>query len=205
MQDTDILEKAKRGDREAITALLKTHGATARRAIAGRIPNKWQAVLSEDDVMQQAYADAVSRLGQLVAETEAGFAAWLGSIARRRLQDAIKGLTAEKRGGDRRQINNTITDQSFVNLVDLLSSGSSSPSGRAGRLEAVEALKAAIAELPETYRQVVSLYDLEGQSATQVSDTMNRSQGAVFMLRARAHERLHEILGRTSAYFSRSS
>ena len=51
---------------------------------------------------------------------------------------------------------------------------------------------------------VVRLYDIEGRSGPEVATTMGRSRGAVVMLRARAHDRLAELLGSGSKFFSDS-
>jgi RNA polymerase sigma-70 factor, ECF subfamily len=202
MPDDDVLERAKRGDRDALTDLFKRYGPTARRAIAGRIPKRWQSLLSEDDVMQQTYGDAVFKIGQLVAENEATFAGWLVSIAQRNRQDAVKYLEAEKRGGNRRPVNKVATDESFISLIRLISDSGTTPSGAAGTREALEAMKKMIQQLPEDYRQVVVMYDLEGCPVKEVAEALKRSEGAVFMLRARAHDRLRELM---SAFFTKSS
>ncbi len=77
------------------------------------------------------------------------------------------------------------------------------PSRHAARGEAHTALERAIAQLPEAYERVVRMYDLECRPAEEVAEALQRSVGAVFMLRARAHERLHEVMGDTSKYFTR--
>ena len=49
------------------------------------------------------------------------------------------------------------------------------------------------------------LYDLECQPPQQVAEALGRSVGAVHMLRARAHDRLRELLGSASKFFSDSA
>jgi DNA-directed RNA polymerase specialized sigma24 family protein len=39
------------------------------------------------------------------------------------------------------------------------------------------------------------MFDLEGRPVQQIASALQRSEGAVYMLRARAHDRLREILG----------
>ncbi len=201
---TQLLDRAVRGDRDALVELLKCHGPAARRALAGRIPQRWQAVLSEDDVMQQTYANAAAGIARFEAAAEGAFAKWLTTIARRALNDAVKMLAAEKRGGDRRRIQPRASDESFVALWELLSNPGTTPSGHAARGEAQTALERAITQLPEAYARVVMMYDLEGRAVDEVAEAMGRSPGAVFMLRARALERLHDIMGRASRFFTDS-
>jgi RNA polymerase sigma-70 factor (subfamily 1) len=202
--DDNLLGRAVGGECEALVALLKRHGAAARQAVVGRIPQRWQSLLSEDDVIQQTYADAVAYIDQFDAREEAAFAAWLATIARRNLSDAVKMLEREKRGGDRRRIEPRGRDESVLALCDVLVGTGGTPSRHAAREEARKALQCAIDELPEAYARVVAMYDLEQRSVQEVAEALDRSPGAVFMLRARAHERLHEIMGATSKYFGRS-
>ena len=203
--DENLLERAVRGERDALVALLKRHGPAARQAVRGRISRRWQSVLCEDDVVQQTYADAVARIQQFDSASEKAFAAWLATIAKRNLSDAVKMLEREKRGGDRRRIEPRDGDGSLLGLCDLLAGTGTTPSGHAARAEARTALQSAIDELPEAYALVVRMYDLEHRPVRQVADALDRSPGAVFMLRARALERLHEIMGATSKYFGRCS
>lgn len=201
---TQLLDRAIRGDRDALVELLKRHGSAARRDLAGRIPQRWQAVLSEDDVMQQAYANAAAGIARFEATEEGAFAKWLTAIARRALNDALKGLEAEKRGGDRRRIQPRASDESFVDLWELLSNPGTTPSGQAARGEARTALERGIAQLPGVYARVVMMYDLEGRAVGEVAEALGRSPGAIYMLRSRAHEMLHQLMGRTSQFFSDS-
>jgi len=55
--------------------------------------------------------------------------------------------------------------------------------------------------LPPDYEKVVRLYDLQCKSAVEVAAELGRSEGAVYMLRARAHERLKQELGSSSQFF----
>jgi DNA-directed RNA polymerase specialized sigma24 family protein len=90
-------------------------------------------------------------------------------------------------------------------LYQVLTGSSSTPSHAAARGEAESALQKAIEALPPTYAQVVRLYDLECKSAPEVAEAIQRSVGAVFMLRARAHERLRELMGSPSRFLSGSA
>jgi RNA polymerase sigma-70 factor (ECF subfamily) len=203
--DDNLLNRAVQGDRGALDALFLRHGPAARASLAGRIPKRWQAVLSEEDVMQQTYANAIAKIQQFTSSSENSFARWLETAARRSLRDALKMLAAEKRGGNRRPVRARTADESLLDLWQVLSSTGTTPSGKAGGDEVKASLRRAIDELPEIYAQVVKLHDLEGRPVEEVAAALQRSPGAVFMLRARAIERLHEILGRTSNFFSGSS
>ncbi len=198
------LDRAIAGDKEALTTLLERTGLAVRKALAGSIPTRWQALFAVDDVMQQTYTDAFLGIGQFEARGEQAFRAWLTTLAKRNLLDALKMLGAEKRGGKFKRLDPRTTNDSLVMLHDMLQAGSSTPSRRAARTEASAALESAIALLPEKHQQVVRMYDIQGRPVEDVATALQRSPGAVYMLRARAHDRLRGILGTASNYFSTS-
>ena len=202
--DRDLLNQARDGDERALTELLREHGPPVRRWVAGRIPQRWQSVLSADDVMQQTYTDAFLDLHRFESGGEGSFPAWLTSLARCNLADAFKMLEARKRGNGRRPIALEAHQDSFVALYELLAVTQSTPSRHAARAEARVILEQAIRHLPEDYRQVVQMYDLEDQPVEEVATALKRSTGAVYMVRARAHRRLGVFLGNASKYFSKA-
>ncbi|MEM7623975.1 MAG: sigma-70 family RNA polymerase sigma factor, partial [Planctomycetota bacterium] len=93
-------------------------------------------------------------------------------------------------------------EDSFVALVEMLGTTESTPSRTAARSEYGQLIERALGTLPPDYERVVRLYDLEGRSASDVAEQLGRSQGAIYMLRARAHERLASALGSASRFFT---
>jgi RNA polymerase sigma factor (sigma-70 family) len=91
-----------------------------------------------------------------------------------------------------------------MSLLDVLSSSGTSPTRQASHHEAAEVLARAIGTLPPVYQTVVRMYDLQGLVAKEVGEGIGRSPGAVYMLRARAHDRLREALGSEANFFSDS-
>lgn len=200
--EKELLIEAGAGNESALGRLLESHAPAVRQSIAGRIPAHFRPVLSEDDVLQQTFADAFRDINRFEDRGEGAFSAWLTSLARCNLQDALKMLEAQKRGGDRRQVQSRTDDLSEQFLLEVLCRTDTTPSRYAARDEARTILKARLAELPEDYRTVVENYDLLGKSIEEVSQQMNRTPGAVYMLRARAHDRLRRLLGDTSNFFT---
>jgi RNA polymerase sigma factor (sigma-70 family) len=200
----NLLDRARSGDGNALAELLEDHTDAVRGGLAGKIPRRWRSLLSVDDVLQQTYIDAFLHIDKFKPDGAASFRTWFVSLASYNLVDAIRMLEADKRGRCHACTPLPSKGDSILALYDLLSAAGTSPSQRVARHEARGALDDAIRRLPDCYRQVVQMYDLEGQSVDEVARALKRSPGAVYMIRARAHRRLSELLGHPSKYFSRS-
>lgn len=203
--EDDLLLRAVQGDGEALSALLRRYGPHVRHRLHGKIAARWQAVLEVADVMQVTYLEAFLRIRQFRPDGTHSFVAWLHRIAENNVRDSIRALERAKRPDPRRRIERAPGDSSATALAEVLGCTTSTPSRRAGRREVGELVEAAIERLPADYATVIRLYDLQGQSAAEVARSMRRSVGAVYMLRARAHERLRDVLGSESKFFSDSS
>jgi len=181
------------GDTNALGELLRTCGPIVRLKISGRIPPRWRSLISVDDVLQQTYADAFRGIQQFKSKTITAFVSWLTSLARCNILDAVKAFTAEKRGGRRGRVRSLRNGSSFGEPLAGLTSGST-PSRCVSKKEDQRALRRAIKRLPQAYRCVIELCDLDGQEVSHAAKVLGRSSGAVHMLRARAYVRLRELL-----------
>ena len=203
MTDTEALvRKAVAGDEEALGRLLERHGPAVERGLS--IAREWRSVLEPADVMQVTYFEAFLQVSRYDPDRSEPFQAWLRRIAENNLRDAIRGLQRQKRPQPSDRIELPSDGDSSSELFELLGITTTTPSRFAARDERSGLLNAALKSLPEDYGQVVRLYDLEALPITEVAKRMGRSAGAVHMLRARAHDRLREVLGSKSAWFSSS-
>lgn len=189
----DEIKKAAQGDEEALALLLRRHGPGVRAMISTAIGRQWQSILEADDVMQVTYLEAFLRIDRFEFRGENSFPAWLSQIARNNLRDAIDELSRLKRPQPENRVVAS-SDESAVRLVEQLGCTTTTPSRHAGKREVAHAVESAINGLPDDYAQVVRLYDIEGRNARDVAAALGRSEGAIYMLRARAHDRLREAL-----------
>jgi RNA polymerase sigma-70 factor (ECF subfamily) len=194
-----LIDRAVAGNADALTDLLREHGPAVARRL--NISPAWQSMLDADDVMQVTYIEAFMQISRFDTSRGTPFSAWLERIAQNNLRDAVRGLSRQKQPQPRDRVQVTAGD-SYDGLVEMLGATSATPSRAAGRQEILSMLDAAINRLPADYASVVRLYDLDGRPIAEVASTLNRSAGAVHMLRARAHDALRETLGRESMFFS---
>jgi RNA polymerase sigma-70 factor (ECF subfamily) len=162
-----LLRRARRGDAEAFTALVRRHDDTLR-ALAFRLLGDRAAM---DDALQEAYVRAYRSLGSF--EGRSGFGTWMYRIAYRTCIDELR-----RRGRD-----------------DLapLDSDAASPdqsSAVATRLDLAGALAALAPEL----RAGVLLVDAQGFSYDEAAEILGIPAGTVASRLNRARAALREAL-----------
>ena len=198
-RDQRVLRRATAGDADALAALLSQHGPRIQQTLS--IERKWRSVLDPADVMQVTYLEAFLQIHKFDPDRPEPFLDWLRHIAENNLRDAIRGLQRQKRP----QPANRISADGSTDLLALLGVVTSTPARHLARDERQDRLEAMLDALPEDYGHVVRLYDLQGLPIAEVGVRMRRSAGAVHMLRARAHDRLREMMGSESSWFSSSA
>jgi RNA polymerase sigma-70 factor (ECF subfamily) len=196
--ESRLIEQAVQGDRDALTQLLHKYGPQIRQHL--HINRTCRSALDADDVLQVTYLEAFLRIRHLITREPAAFAAWLRTIAENNLRDAIRELGRDKRANPGRRVRSLTPDESTALLLERVARTSMTASRIVAGKESQEALRQAIAQLPQTHQTVVEMYDLEGNSPAKVARALHRSVGAIHMLRARAHDRLREILGSESRF-----
>ncbi len=199
-----LLDKAVKGDTDAISRLLSSVGPKIEQELA--IGRRWRHALDAGDVMQVTYLEAFLQISRFRPEQAGSFEAWLRRIAENNLRDAIRGMERQKQPPPSRRVSLAgPPEESFTGLYDQLAAKGTSPSHALARKDIQRLIEAALGKLPADYAQVVRLYDLDGRSMEEVATTLGRSTGAVHMLRARAHDRLGELLETASSWFASSA
>lgn len=196
--DDDPIRDAIAGDQDALSGLLQRHGPDLRVLLAAAIPDSLRSQIGVDDILQQTYTDAFLAITRMAPRGEGAFAAWLTTLAKCNLADALRSLGAEKRGGGAGRVE----IDAHQALLDFLIADSDTPSRKAARAEARQTLLDALNDLPRLHRRVVREHDLEGRSIAEIAARLGRSPGAVHMLRARALRWLAQALGDPSRFFS---
>lgn len=197
-EESKLVATACAGDADALSELLRRHGPSIEQRLV--IQEVWRPVLEAADVMQVTYLEAFLHIRTFDPARGTPFRAWLQRIADNNLRDAIRGLQRLKQPQPRDRIKPTSREESIASLFDALGGLSATPSRNLGKREALGLLDQAVAKLPPRYAEVVRLYDLEGLAIEDVANKMNRSPGAVHMLRARAHDQLREAMGSSPGY-----
>jgi RNA polymerase sigma-70 factor (ECF subfamily) len=158
-----------------------------------QIDRDLRAKFDPSDVVQQTMLEAVRAWPQFRGETPQELASWLRRILARVLAHEIRDLkaTGKRDVGREVSLDAALADSSRA-LGDVLAAGGTSPSGLADRQERALILAEALSRLPDDYREVILLRNLQGFSHEQIADRLGRRVGAVRMLWVRALARLRE-------------
>lgn len=177
--DQEIVARILAGDSELFEILMRRYNTRlyrAVRAIIGDVPEV-------EDVMQQAYIDAYAHLDQFAER--AAFSTWLTRIA---VHEALRRARTRdhRREADPAQSG----EERFANLE----SNWPSPEQEALSAEMQRLLESAIATLPQIYRAVFVLRDVDGMSGRDTAEVLELSGAAVRTRLHRARSLLREHL-----------
>jgi len=202
-KEIDLALRAKQGDEKALSALLEQAGQELHGYIEAQIATRFRGKFDAEDVLQVTFLEAFLRIGSLDVRGPGSFAAWIRRIADNNLCDAIRELEREKRPPPARRVECVGRDGSYVALVEQIAAATSTASRECAHEELRQGVDTALRALPTEYETALRLFELEGLSGEDVARRMGRSHGAVRMMLARARERLAEVLGSDSRFFSR--
>ena len=151
--------------------------------------------LAPSDLVQETLLEAHRDFAQFVGATEHELMVWLRRSLVRNLADQVRRNKTRKRNWQRQESLEELLDRSSAEVERALAAGISTPSARAAAREQGALLADALARLPEDYREVIILRNLEHLKFEEVAKRMRRSSGAVRMLWVRALEKLNQMLG----------
>jgi RNA polymerase sigma-70 factor (ECF subfamily) len=180
LPDAEIVRRVRAGESALFEILMRRHNQRIYRVARAVVKDETEA----EDVMQQAYINAFTHLDQF--QNRAQFSTWLTRIA---LHEAFS-RRRKMRPDDEE-------------LMDTLKSPLADPERQAYAQELNRVLEAAVDALPDTYRTVFMLRDVEGFSTSETGEGLGIGEEAVKtrLHRARAMLRraIAERVGATTA------
>jgi RNA polymerase sigma-70 factor (ECF subfamily) len=166
LPDSEIVKRVRAGDRALFEILMRRHNQQIYRAARAIVKNETEV----EDVMQQAYINAYLHLDQF--EERSQFSTWLTRIA---VNEAI-GRREKTRAA---QLINERLEENRGKVVDTFTSSQPSPEHQAYARELQRVLEEAVDELPDGYRAVFMLRDIEGLSTSETGEGLGLGDEAV--------------------------
>lgn len=177
MDEATLVQKARRLERAAVSALYRRHVQAIYRYIYYRVSDAHTA----EDLTAEVFLRAIEGLpGYKPGETP--FVAWLYSIARARVADHF------------RQAKRT----DALDLPDHWPSDEDSPAARVESAFHQEKLREALQQLTPDQQQVIILKFIEGLKNTEIAQILDKTEGAVKSLQNRALAALQRLMRQSS-------
>lgn len=171
----DLVVECKQGSKKACYELYRLY-ARAMLNVSFRIVGN---IAEAEDVLQEAFVDAFSKLKDFRQDTTFGL--WLKQIVVNRSINLLR-----KRRMDLVELDG----EQFENIADEEPEDQEETQFQAARV------KEAIKQLPDGYRLVITLYLLEGYDHEEISQILNISENTSRTQFLRAKRKLIEILNR---------
>lgn len=186
-----LIEAARRGDAAALQSLLDGNLPTLRAFIRLRSGRLLRARESVSDLVQSVCREVLADLPRVPIDSQEAFRDWLYTSAHRKILDRKKYWEADKRDAARE-----VSLEGGADDGALLAgyAAVATPSRHAAMREEIERIERAFDELPEEYREVITLARLVGLSHAEIARRLGRSEEAVRQLLARARARLARLL-----------
>lgn len=179
LQDEEVVRRVLAGETAMFEILMRRYNQRLYRVSRVILRNDGEA----EDVMQDAYVRAYQHLDQFAGK--AAFSTWLTRIAvhealaRKRRRERIDELDALAMNGD---------------SMSILKSADPSPEANTAQTQARQLLEEAIESLPEAYRTVVVMREVEEMSVADTAETLGVSEGVIKTRLHRAHAMLRKEL-----------
>ena len=187
--DEEVVSRVLAGDTPLYEILMRRYNQRLYRVARAILRDDAEA----EDVMQDAYVRAYQHLAQFAGR--ARFSTWLTRIAMHE---------AWERAGRRARLQRfDSVEEGEGTAMKVFAASGRSPEQQAYDRELRDALEKAILDLPEDYRVIVMLRDVEEMSTEEAADCLSLSQQNVKVRLHRARAALREglcsLLGATGA------
>ncbi|GIW03028.1 MAG: RNA polymerase sigma factor [Roseiflexus sp.] len=178
MDDTELVDRLKRFDPQAVSWIVERYGAALHRYVTAIVADPHLA----EDIVAETYARMLERIGDYKV-TGAPFRAWLYRIAHNL---AINAVTRNRSASD---------DLTLARAE----ASSGNPAEIFEREELHQALQRASQTLTEEQQQVLLLRFVAGLSIAEAAQQLQRSEGSVKQLQLRGLRALGRMLGAAEA------
>jgi RNA polymerase sigma-70 factor (ECF subfamily) len=202
---TALLDGLRKEDAEALGELFSLYRDRLWRMLFVRLDRRLSSRLSPDDVLQEAFLDVASRIGEYLEHSAVPFYVWLRFLTVQRLQMIQRAhLGAQMRSVNQEVPLNDAGDivlASADSMAGQLVSHLTSPSQAAIRRELQDRLRAALDEMDPLDREVLALRHFEELGNNEVAEVLGISKDAASKRHVRALIRLREILADPTGAF----
>ena len=180
LSDEEVVARVLAGETGMFEIIMRRHNQRLYRVARAILRNDGEA----EDVMQEAYVRAYEHLDQFAGRAK--FSTWLTRIA-------VHEALARQHRGNRYQELKPMSERDGDSM-DRLASLAASPEQQASNLEIRRLLEEAVEKLPDAYRTIFMLRDVEDMSTTDAADVLEITEDNVKVRLHRARALLRKSL-----------
>lgn len=187
----ELARRAADGDAAALERLLEQHLPAMRAFVRAHMGPALRARESMSDLVQSVCRELLTHRRRFQHPSAHAFAAWMFTMARRKIANRARDLQAGKRAPERE-----IEGLDEATLTELGGEYAriTTPSGRLLRREEIARLEAALDQLTPEQREVITLAHLAGLPRKEIAALLDRAEEAVRTQLHRAMARLAVLL-----------
>jgi RNA polymerase sigma-70 factor (ECF subfamily) len=176
LPDAEVVRRVRAGEPALFEVLMRRYNQRVYRTIRSLLRDDHEC----EDAMQQAWLSAYAHLDQF--EGAAAFSTWLTRIA---MNEALARV---------RQKSRLTPVEELPEEEDTMRSAPQDPEGRAADRELGRMVEEAVDELPDHYRTVFMLREIEGMSTADSAGALGVSEEVVKVRLHRAKLQLRDLL-----------
>lgn len=198
------LEQVLAGDEQAFASVFADHRERLWRMVHFRLDRRLQGRVDADDVLQEAYLDAVKRLPHFADSQPMSFFVWLRLVVGQTLIDVHRRhLGAKMRDAEREEsIQQQLSEGTSISLSFHLLAHLTSPSQSAVRQELISLVEEALGGMSDTDREVLALRHFEELTNNEVAEVLGLERKAASIRYVRALARLKTVLQKIPGFFA---
>lgn len=193
----ELLERLRVGDREAFAELFDRHRDRLYRIVSIRMDRRLAGRVDADDILQEIYLDAASRIEHFIDSHSGSFFVWLRLVATQTMANIFRRHLDAKMRDAKREVSihsgrtyETPTTPIAMQLLGHLTS----PSRAAIREESARQLELAIDNMRPIDREVILLRHFEQLDNKEVADVLGIHEKAASIRYIRAISRLKDLV-----------
>jgi len=188
-----LVERATRGDAQAIESLLTRNLPALRAWVRLRCGPMLRARESASDIVQSACREVLADIDRFRWNGEAGFRAWLYATTARKIADRADHWQTQKREAAREVPLHAPGPDGDTQVLDVYRSFASPSAAAAGR-ETMERIERAFEALDDGEREIVVLARIAGLSSKEIGEKLGCNEAAARQRLFRALAKLAEAL-----------
>ncbi len=199
----ELLERAGRGDQDALRDLFSRHRDRLKRMVHLRLSRRLAGRIDDSDVLQEAFLDIARRLDEYLKEPSLPFFLWMRHMTGLKLTEVHRRhLGAQLRDADREVTlhRGGMPMADSVSLAAQLLGTLTTPSQAAIKAETRLYVQEALNSMDPVDREVLALKHFEQLSTSEIAEVLSLSKAGAGSRYLRAIKRLKEILSRIPGF-----